>query len=484
MWAVRNLTQALANQLVFMRTQRADGRLPGMVTTNAKAGSPGTALTAEYCMGPQSLLQGQYFALPAVDVGWFMNITRPRPTTVTVQYLTELAGVLERFDGWLRSHRASPAPGKLAGTFFLWSPTDWGGDNSDVYRGYTAPFASMDMAAYAYSNTHARSRVATMLGNATAAVHWDGVAATIAGAFKRALWSEARGASFDIETAPNGKVVDVLMHNNLRCMWHGVFDQPMAEAFVAKHLRNPAEFWTAFPLPSIAVNDPHYAPGLPRNNWSGPAEGLTYQRAVRALENYGFHAEVTLLGGKLAEVVNRSGTFPQQWNPQAWDGIPAGAAASGDCYGPALLALLEFTSHTHGVKPRPADSTLLWSDALPVDPHSAVAHATAPATTATYTQQLGAHAWTLAAGESTGTFTGSRDGEPLFGCTRGVRVVTALETSTVVGVVGISTVPVAIRLVVHASGRTITGTVDPNTEYAVDGSTLVVTRRVPFAPPV
>lgn len=31
---------------------------------------------------------------------------------------------------------------------------------------------------------------------------------------------------------------------------------------------------------------------LKGNNWSGPPEGLTFQRAIRALENYGHHAEV------------------------------------------------------------------------------------------------------------------------------------------------------------------------------------------------
>ena len=59
-------------------------------------------------------------------------------------------------------------------------------------------------------------------------------------------------------------------------MWHGVFDQEMADVFVTQHLRNTSEFWTPFPLPSIAADDPKFLPGLPRNSWSGPSEGLTY----------------------------------------------------------------------------------------------------------------------------------------------------------------------------------------------------------------
>ena len=52
------------------------------------------------------------------------------------------------------------------------------------------------------------------------------------------------------------------------------------------------------------------------NSWSGPVEGLTYQRAIRALENYGYHAEVSELGRLLLKAISRNFSFPQQWNPK------------------------------------------------------------------------------------------------------------------------------------------------------------------------
>ena len=66
-------------------------------------------------------------------------------------------------------------------------------------------------------------------------------------------------------------------------MWYGVFTQDMADAFIKHHLLNPEEFWTPVPLVSIAANDPLYGTaGV--NNWSGQPQGLTYQRAIGALE--------------------------------------------------------------------------------------------------------------------------------------------------------------------------------------------------------
>lgn len=73
-----------------------------------------------------------------------------------------------------------------------------------------------------------------------------------------------------------------LVHNNLRCMYWGSFSQEMADRFVREHLLNPCGFWTPFPLPSVAADDPLFR-NAPENNWSGQSEGLTYQRSLRTV---------------------------------------------------------------------------------------------------------------------------------------------------------------------------------------------------------
>ena len=108
--------------------------------------------------------------------------------------------------------------------------------------------------------------------------------------------------------------------------------------------------------------------------------GLTYQRAIRALERYGHHAALSMVGSMLASAIldfdscatNASHchfvleidpfTREPKWAP--W--------APHDGYGPMLLAFLEFTALRVGVVPRPLDAsmgplrsfgnaTLLWS---------------------------------------------------------------------------------------------------------------------------
>ena len=148
-----------------------------------------------------------------------------------------------------------------------------------------------------------------------------------------------------------------LVHNNLRCMWYGIFTQEMADAFIRYHLLNPDEFWTPVPLVSIAINEPLYR-NATVNNWSGQPQGLTYQRAIGALENYGHYAEVTLIGEKLLSILIRNGcTFPQQLDPTT--GEPSGPKPDG--YGPMILAALEYISRMHGIHLDVEHDRVWWS---------------------------------------------------------------------------------------------------------------------------
>ena len=155
-----------------------------------------------------------------------------------------------------------------------------------------------------------------------------------------------------------------LTHSSLRAMWQGLFDQNMADTFVRVNLMNTSRFWTKMPLPSISADDPHFA-GLGSgsaggNNWSGPPEGLTLQRAIRALEAYGHYAESVLVGLALTDSLLKgcdangsalgagaaSGChFPQEINPFTAVPLP------GTGYGPMMLSLLEYTARRLGITP-------------------------------------------------------------------------------------------------------------------------------------
>ena len=113
------------------------------------------------------------------------------------------------------------------------------------------------------------------------------------------------------------------------------------------------------PLPSVAVNDPLFR-NVTTNNWSGQAEALTYQRAIRALENYGYYTLIPQLGRRLMQAIGPECRFVQQYDP--FTGTPSVICEPGqppqDAYGPAMLSVLEYTARMYGVSP--VRDTLVW----------------------------------------------------------------------------------------------------------------------------
>ncbi len=350
MYALRDPEAALNNILLFMRCQREDGRLPGSI---------------QYINGkiePQfNKYQGFCFPFPAMNLYYLIG--------KDPDYLGQLKESLIRFDGCLWKTRHLTGDGVLS-SFCVYdtgedlavrygdAPCWW--EKDEPPEGYrTVPMASMDVTSWSYAACRTVAQICRLQGDPACEV-WEQKAGRTAEALRRRLWDAKRGALYDRDKT--GKTVDILCHNTLRCMYWGSISQDMADRFVKEHLLNPAEFWTPFPLPSVAASDPAFR-NAPENNWSGQPEGLTYQRAILALERYGYHRLVTVLGQKLTDAVDANGCrFTQQYDPftgkaslvRMSDHQPA-AEDSGeavqDAYGPTMLACLEYTAHHYGIHP-------------------------------------------------------------------------------------------------------------------------------------
>ena len=349
MFAAWDMEAALFNQLLFIRHQRADGRLPGSIRLNGDG-----SVTPEY-----NKLQGFCFPRHALNMYWL--------GAGDEGYLRELRDCLEAWDGYLWRTRDTDGDGCLR-SFCVY---DTGEDNALRYgdapnyweddappRGYASvPMASMDVTSWSYASRNTLRLISLALGDGRAA-EWEDKARAVREAIRRRLWDEKRGACFD--RGPDGSVKPELVHNTLRCMYFESLTQSMAQQFTEAHLKNPREFWTPFPLPSVSVSDPLFR-SVPENNWSGQCEGLTWQRAVPALESYGMHKLVTRLGWIWLENLSRWGfRFVQQYDPftgrpslirkDTHDSAPEGwQGPVEEGYGPSCLTTLTFLSRLQGV---------------------------------------------------------------------------------------------------------------------------------------
>lgn len=337
MYAKRNMEAGLNNQLLFMEHQREDGRMPGSIAM------------LDGVLTPQfNKFQGFCFPAPALNMYYLSGRDS--------HYLDLLYTTLERFDNYLWRVRDSDGDGCLE----TWCKYDTGedhalryGDAPDAWEEETppqgcqfVPIASMDVMSYSYSARETLAKICHIRRNEKLKKQWMDKAASVQKKIQTYLWNEEKGACFDRDR--NHNMMPVLIHNSLRAMyWHSLTPH-MAGRFVREHLLNPEEFWTPMPLPSVAVNDPLFC-NVSTNNWSGQAEALTYQRAIRALENYGFYWMIPLLGRKLFQAIGDSCQFVQQYDPFTMRPSVVSLSGPQDCYGPAMLSVLEYASRMYGV---------------------------------------------------------------------------------------------------------------------------------------
>lgn len=494
MFARHDVQVALNNQVVFMLGQREDGRLPGMVIAGDTviANGWGKDPREGYVWYPEphlassyEMFQGYCFPEPA----WRMYFWAGKDRA----YLRQLYKALEAHDAYLWRTRDSNRDGILE-TWCVWdtgeddctrlvrrgAPSRWPfeqppgakgmPDPQSPEKGYwfgsykddrmptpdevLVPFASMDIMAYSFSGRAAMVKIARELGNGKEA-YWRAQAEEVRRRLVDKLWVAERHACFDIDR--KGRRLEELVHNNLRCMWYGIFTQEMADAFIKHHLLNPDEFWTPVPLVSIAVNEPLFLNGH-RNDWSGPAQGLTYQRAIGALENYGHHAEVTMLGRKLLPVLIRNGCkFTQQLDPFT------GASSGRDGYGPMILAALEYINRMQGIHLDVEHGRVWWSG-LADGGHDF-----------TRSQRWGARTWVLECKD--GQLRATVNGKESFTASAGARIVTGLD-GKLIEIVGID--PQQQQVTVKSKSREWKLMVGPNQGYRLDNPKPTPIRAAPF----
>ena len=337
MYAKRNMEAGLSNQLLFMENQRQDGRLPGSI-----------ALIDGEITPQFNKFQGFCFPSSALNM-YYLSGKDP-------EYLNLLYTTLERFDTYLWNVRDSDGDGCLES----WCKYDTGEDNALRYGDapdswseeippsgcQIVPMASMDIMSFSYSSRETLSIISSIQGNEKRSEAWRKKARTVQKTIKNYLWDEAKGACFDRDK--NHRILYTMTHNNLRAMYWNSLTRQMADRFITQHLLNPEEFWTPMPLPSVAANDPLFQ-NVPGNNWSGQSEALTFQRAIRALENYGYDCLIPQLGEKLFHAIGEPCIFVQQYDPFTAKPSPESLKDSQDYYGPAILSVMEYTSRMFGI---------------------------------------------------------------------------------------------------------------------------------------
>ena len=226
------------------------------------------------------------------------------------------------WDSWLRKYRMTSGRG-LVEMFYGW---DTGHDNSGRLNGMKyrenlvidgeamnasvmptddelLPILAVDMSANLYSTDMAIAEFADYLGDKENAAHYRGLAKEIKQKMFELLYDETDAFFYDVDRSGNKR--KFLSCTIFYLFYERVLDKEedaeIIEKIYKKHIKNPDEFWTACPLPSMAVNDPSCEGHDNYNCWGYYSQALIALRCTRWMDHYGFSSDFDYICEKWIE---------------------------------------------------------------------------------------------------------------------------------------------------------------------------------------
>ena len=207
------------------------------------------------------------------------------------------AGV--RYDAWFRRNRDRAGTGLAE----MYCEYDTGHDNDPRVRdggipssclGRDAatmpdipcmPVLSVDLSAMLFGTRMALAELADGLGFTADASTWRADADALGEAMRRHLYDPEDEFFYDRDTAGLRRY---RTEHVTRLFLNGVLEQGEFDRVWKRHFAVPGQgFSPPFPIPSMAVDDPHFPRETTRNSWGRNTQSLTLLRALLWADRYG-----------------------------------------------------------------------------------------------------------------------------------------------------------------------------------------------------
>lgn len=323
---------ALCAVRAFLVTQREDGRLPSRISCRD-----------HHILPIYGAINGFCFADEAMDLMYLGN-------AIHGDFPGELYRALSAYDSYLWNHHDLNYNGALE----LFSESD-AEENMPCARfkcrlGVGAvkaedspfPVEAYDLMAMDCRIRMILAELSRLLGNGQER-YWNDQADTVRQKLMNTFWLDGPGAFYDRDYG--GSAINVLTIGNLMPMYYHVMPAGKADRLMEEHLLDPKQFGTAMPLPTVSFGSSYFN-NEDTENFNGQPRGLTYCRALRAYENYGYYSAQTRLGRCLLEATGRNLVFPTQFDP--FTGEPSRPKEAG-AYAPTASAVAETLRRFYGI---------------------------------------------------------------------------------------------------------------------------------------
>ncbi len=152
-----------------------------------------------------------------------------------------------------------------------------------------APIIAVDMAANFYGNLKALSKMAALLGLSEESESLSAEAAQVKRALFEVCFDNADCYFYDVDK--NGKMRKIKSSTIFHLFQEGVLDAKedaeLISELYTRHIKNPEEFWTPCPFPSVAYCDAVTTEHESYNCWGYFCQLLIYLRCTVWMDRYG-----------------------------------------------------------------------------------------------------------------------------------------------------------------------------------------------------
>ena len=296
--------------LAFIELQCEDGHLPFGVFDPARHSGRSSGYSqiqecvsfATLCLETYEICGDRDFLLTAYEsskkwVAWLEN-----------NRMTRGGGLVEMFVGFDTGHDHSarldgmscPGNYRLPGKPFAEDASVLP-PNDDV-----APIFAVDMNCNLYGNLKSIAKMAVLLESGEAE-EYERKAAEVKRRLIEVCYDEQDAFFYDVDKHGNKRkyLSSTIFHLFLEKVLNFEEDGEMIERIYREHIKNPREFWTEYPFPSMAVSDPSLKRGAKGNCWGYFSQGLIALRCTRWMDAYGWREDFDHLCERWVEAWTR-----------------------------------------------------------------------------------------------------------------------------------------------------------------------------------
>jgi len=184
------------------------------------------------------------------------------------------------------------------------------------------PVESPDLNTYLYLQQEALGRIARVIGEQDQAEIWQERARAMAQRLVKTSWDEQTGFFW---ARRNGMRVNVRTPFNLFPLLTGQLPAEISRRLVG-HLTDERQFWSRYPVPSVAMDDPKYNP---LRMWRGPTWVNINYLLIEGLLRSGYADLARDLRRRTLDLICRGDDIYEYYHPETGENPPEAAATFG-----------------------------------------------------------------------------------------------------------------------------------------------------------